>query len=61
MRTILQATAQVPDANIVYGPDTYMGTNIKKLFETLAKGTDEQVQKLHPAHTVASVKKLVED
>jgi quinolinate synthase len=59
VKTILQAAAEMPSVNIVYGPDTYMGGNIHQLLTTLAKSDDETVAKLHPAHDVASIKKLL--
>ena len=42
-----------------YGPDTYMGRNLAQLFTSLAELPDEEVQKLHPQHTQASVKALL--
>lgn len=42
-----------------YGPDTYMGRNLAQLFTSLAEMPDEEVKKLHPQHTQASVKALL--
>ncbi|CAG9463228.1 unnamed protein product [Pedinophyceae sp. YPF-701] len=59
VQTVLQAFAQVPGAHVWYGPDTYMGRNVRQLFESLAEMPDEAVQELHPAHTAASVRALL--
>lgn len=58
--TVLSAAAAVPDVQIFFGPDTYMGHNIATLLDTLARGTDEAVKKLHADHDVASVRALRE-
>lgn len=50
---------QVPDLNVWYGPDTYMGLNLAELFTQLASLPDEEVAALHPAHTAATVKALL--
>lgn len=42
-----------------YGPDTYMGRNLAELFTSLSQLSDEEVAKVHPAHTAASVKALL--
>lgn len=55
----LQGFAQIPDLTVWYGPDTYMGRNLAQLFTSLAEQPDEEVQKLHPGHTQASVKALL--
>lgn len=47
---------QVPGLNVWYGPDTYMGQNIVQLFKSLAEADDEEIQKLHPQHTQASIR-----
>jgi quinolinate synthase len=60
VRTVLQATAQLPDLSIWFGPDTYMGRNLAQLFGRLALMTDEQVAAVHPDHTAASIKSLLE-
>ena len=56
---LLQGFAQIPDLTVWYGPDTYMGRNLAQLFTSLAEMPDEEVQKLHPKHTQASVKALL--
>ena len=55
----MQGFAQIPDLTVWYGPDTYMGRNLAQLFTSLAELPDEEVQKLHPKHTQASVKALL--
>jgi len=56
VQTVLQGFAQVPNATVWYGPDTYMGRNLAQLFTMLSELPDEEVRALHPAHTAASVK-----
>ena len=56
---LLQGFAQIPDLTVWYGPDTYMGRNLAQLFTSLAEMPDEEVKKLHPQHTQASVKALL--
>jgi quinolinate synthase len=60
VQTVLQAFAQVPDARVWYGPDTYMGRNLAQLFASLAaEGTPEEVAALHPDHTPETVRALL--
>jgi len=59
MQTVLQAVAQVPDVHIWFGPDTYMGDNLARMFESLAEMPDEQIRQLHPAHDQASIRALL--
>eukprot|EP00980_Cylindrotheca_fusiformis_P019825 scaffold6966_cov112-Cylindrotheca_fusiformis.AAC.3 len=63
LATLLQAGAQIPNVQILYGPDTYMGHNLQSLLDTLianpTEWTDEKIQaNLHPAHTRASLQEL---
>ena len=37
------STAQVPEATVWYGPDTYMGANLAQLLQWLAQMPDEEV------------------
>ena len=55
----LQAFSQVPDLNIWYGPDSYMGANIKELFQQMTKMTDEEIAEIHPAHNRDSIRSLL--
>eukprot|EP00798_Chlamydomonas_sp_ICE-L_P025242 gene25242-10888_t len=60
VQTVLQGFAQVPEANVWYGPDTYMGRNLAQLFASLAEnGTDEEIASIHPDHNVASIKAML--
>ncbi|MGB5703498.1 MAG: quinolinate synthase NadA [Polyangiales bacterium] len=59
VQTVLQAVAQVPDVHIWFGPDTYMGDNLARMFESLAEMPDEQIRQLHPAHDQASIRALL--
>lgn len=63
LATILQASAQIPDVRILYGPDTYMGYNLRTLLDTLLANpiewTDEKIQtNLHPQHNRATLQQL---
>ncbi|MCB9791672.1 MAG: quinolinate synthase NadA [Alphaproteobacteria bacterium] len=61
VRTVLQADAQIPNLRVFYGPDTYMGENLRTLFTRLIEhGSDADVAKLHPAHDRASLARLLE-
>eukprot|EP01062_Namystynia_karyoxenos_P069905 TRINITY_DN65324_c0_g1_i1.p1 TRINITY_DN65324_c0_g1~~TRINITY_DN65324_c0_g1_i1.p1 ORF type:complete len:542 (+),score=210.56 TRINITY_DN65324_c0_g1_i1:97-1626(+) len=59
VRTVLQATAQIPDLTVWYGPDTHMGKNLREIFTRLAERPDEEIQQLHPAHTQQSIRALL--
>lgn len=59
VQTVLQAFAQVPEANVWYGPDTYMGRNLAQLFTSLATATPEEVAELHPQHTPETIAALL--
>jgi len=62
VQTMLQAASEIPNLRIMYGPDTYMGENLARLFEVIGEAddwTDERIKsELHPAHTNASLKTL---
>ncbi|XP_010441718.1 PREDICTED: quinolinate synthase, chloroplastic-like [Camelina sativa] len=59
VQTILQAFAQMPDLNVWYGPDSYMGANIVKLFQQMTVMTDEEIAKIHPKHSLSTIKSLL--
>ncbi|KAM1259425.1 hypothetical protein ACFX2J_038739 [Malus domestica] len=59
VQTILQAFVQVPDANIWYGPDSYMGANIRELLHQMTKMTDEEIAEIHPKHNRDSIISLL--
>jgi len=50
----------MPGVNIFYGPDTYMGGNLYSMLTAYSKLPDEEIQEIHPEHTQASVKSLLE-
>lgn len=60
VQTILQAAAQVPEVQIHYGPDTYMGANLHAMFTQLATLSDAAIQELHPAHDRATLASLLD-
>ncbi|KAF4350321.1 hypothetical protein F8388_010877 [Cannabis sativa] len=59
VQTILQAFTQVPDLQVWYGPDSYMGANIAELFLQMTKMTDEEIAEIHPQHNRDSIKSLL--
>ncbi|ESQ43618.1 hypothetical protein EUTSA_v10012812mg [Eutrema salsugineum] len=59
VQTILQAFAQLPELNVWYGPDSYMGANIVKLFQQMTLMTDEEIANIHPKHNLDSIKSLL--
>jgi quinolinate synthase len=60
VKTVLQAAAQIPDVEIFFGPDTYMGENLESLFESLLELDEAAIKALHPAHDHASIRSLLE-
>ncbi|MDH5491455.1 MAG: quinolinate synthase NadA [Myxococcales bacterium] len=59
VKTVLQAASQIPDLRVFFGPDTYMGENLRELFEALSKMPAEAVAAVHPAHDPESVASLL--
>ncbi|KAK6148280.1 hypothetical protein DH2020_019192 [Rehmannia glutinosa] len=59
VQTILQAFAEVPNLNVWYGPDTYMGANIMELFRQMTVMSDEEIASIHPKHNRHSIKSLI--
>jgi quinolinate synthase len=57
--TVLQTFAQQADAHVWFGPDTYMGQNLRRLFETLLELDDASIHALHPAHTRETIRALL--
>ncbi|PRP91726.1 Quinolinate synthase A [Enhygromyxa salina] len=57
--TVLQTFAQEPEAHLWFGPDTYMGQNLARMFETLAQLDEATIAALHPAHTPATIRALI--
>jgi quinolinate synthase len=44
---------------VFYGPDSYMGGNLGTLLQQMATQSDEEVAKVHPQHTQASIRALL--
>mmetsp|Transcript_10817 Transcript_10817/g.31484 ORF Transcript_10817/g.31484 Transcript_10817/m.31484 type:complete len:631 (+) Transcript_10817:276-2168(+) len=65
VQTMLQAASEIPNLRVMYGPDTYMGQNLARLFEVIEESddwTDERIKsELHPAHSNATLKALKEN
>src|SRR5690606_6182493 len=60
VQTILTAFAEIPDLHVWFGPDTYMGRNLGRLFEALSRMDDAAIAKVHPAHSRATIASLRE-
>jgi len=61
MATMLQASAEIPEVNIMYGPDTYMGENLVTMFSAIldAGWSDDRIAKdLHPSHNRETIRRL---
>lgn len=61
MSTLLQASAEVPDIRILYGPDTYMGSNLITMLTSFldAEWDDAKIaRELHPQHNRESIVRL---
>ncbi len=59
VQTVLSAFAQIDGGHVWFGPDTYMGRNLQKLFTQLASASDEEIRRVHPSHDRASMKSLL--
>ncbi|WCJ36153.1 Quinolinate synthase chloroplastic [Euphorbia peplus] len=59
VQTILQAFTQISDLNVWYGPDSYMGANIAKLFQQMTMLSDDEIAEIHPAHNRDSIRSLL--
>jgi len=60
VRTILQAFSQVPDLQVYYGPDTYMGENLRSLFQGMSELSDEAIAQIHPLHSSQSIASILD-
>jgi quinolinate synthase len=60
LATILQASIQIPNLKLLYGPDTYMGDNLVALLNVLIDSWDDEkvATNLHPQHSVDSLRQL---
>lgn len=59
IQTVLETFAAQPDAHVWFGPDTYMGHNLRALFTSLAELDDAAIAAVHPRHDRASVAALL--
>lgn len=57
--TVLQTFAQEPEAHVWFGPDTYMGQNLERLFTTLLELDDTVIKAVHPAHSRETIAALL--
>ena len=60
VQTVLSAFAEIPGVHVFFGPDTYMGHNLARLFEVLSGLGDDEIRKIHPAHDRASLAQVRE-
>ena len=60
VKTVLQGFAQIPDLNVWFGPDSYMGQNLRDLFQSLSELGDDAVRAVHPDHDQKSVAAALE-
>lgn len=61
LSTILQASAEIPEMKILYGPDTYMGENLVTMLTAILKAgwNDEKIARdLHPKHNRDTIQQL---
>lgn len=61
LSTLLQASAEIPEMKIMYGPDTYMGQNLVTMLTAILKANwdDEKIARdLHPKHNRETIEKL---
>lgn len=56
VRTVLSAFVEIPDVHVFFGPDTYMGQNLERLFRTAIALGDDAVRHLHPALDAAKLR-----
>lgn len=59
VQTILSAFAEIEGVEVFFGPDTYMGTNLARLLQTLTTLGDDAIRALHPKHNVESIRALL--
>lgn len=55
----MQAFSEIPNLNVFYGPDTYMGANIVELFRQMTVMSDEEIANIHPKHDRNSIKSAI--
>jgi quinolinate synthase len=59
VQTVLETFAQDPAAHVWFGPDTYMGENLRALFERMTELDDAAIAAVHPGHDRASLRALL--
>jgi quinolinate synthase len=56
---LLQAFAQLPNLQVWFGPDTYMGRNLHDILSAFSRMDTATIRKLHPEHTPQSLRAAV--
>jgi quinolinate synthase len=59
LQTMLQVSAEKPETQICYGPDTYMGRNLEVMLTQIAQMDAEEIASVHPSHTRESIQRLL--
>ncbi|HEY5961188.1 MAG TPA: quinolinate synthase NadA, partial [Polyangiaceae bacterium] len=59
VKTVLSAFHQAPELRLWFGPDTYMGQNLRVLFESLQQRDEAEIRRLHPGHDRASLARVI--
>ncbi len=59
LQTILQVSAEKPETQICYGPDTYMGHNLEVMLTQISTLDDTTIRAIHPKHSQNSIRKLL--
>ncbi len=59
VRTVLQAFAQIPEVNVWFGPDTYMGQNLANLFSSMRELDETALRAVHPGCSRALLDEVV--
>lgn len=59
LQTILQISAQKPETQICYGPDTYMGRNLEVMMTQIAELDDATIRAMHSDHNKESIQRIL--
>ena len=59
LQTILQISAEKPETQICYGPDTYMGRNLEVMLTQIVELDDTTIEAMHPAHNKDSIQRIL--
>jgi quinolinate synthase len=57
--TVLAAFAQIPEVRLWFGPDTYMGQNLKVLFQSMAELDEASIKRVHPEHDRSTLARVL--